>query len=35
VDLGIPYVVKYPDTPVSKVLKEVVDELVKSVEGIS
>ncbi len=35
VDLGIPYVIKYPDTPVSKVLKEVVDELVKSVEGIS
>jgi len=35
VDLGIPYVIKYPDTPVSRVLKEIVNDVVKLVEGIS
>ena len=35
VDLGIPYVIKYPDTPVSGVLKEIVNDVVKLVEGIS
>ena len=35
VDLGIPYVIKYPDTPVSRVLKEIVNDVVKFVEGIS